>query len=41
MSLIKKTIIFIFSIFIFSLTFASAEELKKVGKFKDWETIKF
>ncbi len=39
MSLIKKTIIFIFSIFIFSLTFASAEELKKVGKFKDWETL--
>ena len=39
MSIINKTIIFFFSIFIFSLTSVSAEELKKIGKFKDWETL--
>ena len=39
MSIISRTIIFFFSIFIFSATFASAEELKKIGKFKDWETL--
>ena len=39
MSIINRTIIFFFSIFIFSMTFASAEELKKIGKFKDWETL--
>ena len=39
MSLINRTIIFFFSIFIFSATFLSAEELKKIGKFKDWETL--
>ena len=39
MPLINKTIIFFFSIFIFSLTSVSAEELKKIGKFKDWETL--
>ena len=39
MSIINRTIIFFFSIFIFSITFASAEELKKIGKFKDWETM--
>ena len=39
MSIIKKTIIFFFSIFIYSATFVSAEELKKIGKFKDWETL--
>ena len=39
MSLINRTIIFFFSIFIFSLTSVSAEELKKIGKFKDWETL--
>ena len=39
MSIIKKTIIFLFSIFIFSATFVSAEELKKIGKFKDWEAL--
>ena len=39
MSIIKKTIIFFFSIFISSATFVSAEELKKIGKFKDWETL--
>ena len=39
MSIIKKTIIFFFSILTFSATFVSAEELKKIGKFKDWETL--
>ena len=39
MSIINRTIIFFFSIFIFSMTFVSAEELKKIGKFKDWETL--
>ena len=39
MSVIKKIIIFFFSIFVFSATFVSAEELKKIGKFKDWETL--
>ena len=39
MSLIKKTIIFFFSITIFSSTLVYAEELKKIGKFKDWETL--
>ena len=39
MSIINKTIIFFFSILIFSTTLLSAEELKKIGKFKDWETL--
>ena len=39
MSIINRIIIFIISIFIFSATFVSAEELKKIGKFKDWETL--
>ena len=39
MPLIKKKIILFFAIFIFSTTITSAEELKKVGKFKDWETL--
>ena len=39
MSIIIRSIIFFFSIVIFNLTFASAEELKKIGKFKDWETL--
>ncbi len=39
MSLINRTIIFFFSIFIIALTSVSAEELKKIGKFKDWETL--
>ncbi len=39
MSIIKKLIIKLFlSLFIFS-SFANAEEVKKIGKFKDWETI--
>ena len=39
MSIINKSIIFFFSIFIFSINLVSAEELKKIGKFKDWETL--
>ena len=39
MPLINKIIIYFFSIFIFSTTFISAEELKKIGKYKDWETL--
>ena len=39
MSIINKTIIFFFSILIFSTTLLSAEELKKIGKFKDLETL--
>ncbi len=39
MSIINKTIIFFFSIFIFSVTCVSAEELKKISKSKDWETL--
>ena len=39
MSIIIRSIIFFFSIIIFNSTFASAEELKKIGKFKDWETL--
>ena len=37
MSLIRYFIIFIFFTMFHSL--ASAEEVKKIGKFKDWETI--
>ena len=39
MSLIKRIIIFFLTIYVFSATFLSAEELKKIGKFKDWETL--
>ena len=39
MSIIYRTIIFFICIFIFSATLVSAEELKKIGKFKDWETL--
>ena len=39
MPLINRIIIYFFSIFIFSTTFISAEELKKIGKYKDWETL--
>ena len=39
MSIINRIILFFFSIFIFSATFVSAEELKKIGKFKDWEAL--
>ena len=40
MSIIKKFIL-IFIILTFSINNTLAEELKKVGKFKDWETIVF
>ena len=39
MSITIRSLIFFFSIIIFNSTFASAEELKKIGKFKDWETL--
>ena len=39
MSIISKKIIFFLSIFIFSINYVSAEELKKIGKSKDWETL--
>ena len=39
MSVISKKIIFFLGIFIFSINYASAEELKKIGKFKDWEVM--
>ena len=39
MSIIIRSIIFFFSITIFSSTLVYAEELKKIGKFKDWETL--
>ena len=39
MSIINRIIIFFFSIFIFSVTNVSAEELKKINKSKDWETL--
>ena len=39
MSIINRTIIFFLGVFIFLTTFVSAEELKKIGKFKDWETL--
>ena len=37
MSLINKIVVILFCLFIVSE--ASAQEIKKVGKFKDWETI--
>ena len=39
MSIIIRTITFFYFIFIFSATFVSAAELKKIGKFKDWEAL--
>ena len=39
MSIINRTIIFFIIIFIFSIKYVSAEELIKIGKFKDWETL--
>ena len=39
MSIINKIIIFFFSIYFFSVTCVTAEELKKIGKFKDGETL--
>ena len=39
MSIISKKIVFFLGIFIFSINYVSAEELKKIGKSKDWETL--
>ena len=39
MSLVKKFFINILIIFIFSITSSYAEEIKKLGKFKDWEAL--
>ena len=39
MSIISKKIIFFLGIFIFLINYVSAEELKKIGKSKDWETL--
>ena len=39
MSITIRSLIFFFSIIVFNSTFAFAEELKKIGKFKDWETL--
>ena len=39
MSIISKKIKFFLGIFIFSINYVSAEELKKIGKSKDWETL--
>ena len=39
MSIIKKILFTIFVLVVFPVTFAHSEELKKMGKFKDWEAI--
>ncbi len=39
MSLNKKLFVFCINILILLMSYASAEELKKIGKFKDWETL--
>ena len=39
MSLINKIIVFLLTIFMFSTNLVSANDLKKIGKFKDWETL--
>ena len=39
MSIISKKIIFFLGIFIFLINYVSAEELKKIGKSKDWESL--
>ena len=39
MSIINKIIIFIFLISLNSISIGSSEEIKKIGKFKDWETM--
>ena len=39
MSIINKIIIFIFLISLNSISIGSSEEIKKIGKFKDWETL--
>ena len=39
MSIIKKIIVKFLIIFFFSISFGYSEELKKLGKFKDWEVL--
>ena len=39
MSMIKKILLFLFIIFSSSMTLISASDLKKVGKYKDWEVM--
>jgi len=39
MSLIKKILLFLPIIFLSSLNQLSAEEIKKIGKYKDWESM--
>ena len=39
MSLIKKILIVLFINFVASFSYANSEDLKKIGTFKDWETI--
>ena len=39
MSIIKKIFINTLIIFILSVTSSYAEEIKKIGKFKDWEAL--
>ena len=39
MSIVKKILIKIFILTIFSIAFAQSEELKKIGKYKDWEVM--
>tara|TARA_B100000902_G_scaffold101878_1_gene104188 strand:- start:2510 stop:3016 length:507 start_codon:yes stop_codon:yes gene_type:complete len=37
--MIKKSLVIFFTIIIFAIFPSKAEELKKIGKFKDWETM--
>ena len=39
MSIIKKNLILISILSLLILTSSKAEELKKIGKFKDWQTM--
>ena len=39
MSIIKKNIILSFIIFLFCFSKAHAQEIKKIGKYKDWQTM--
>ena len=39
MSLIKNTLIGFFLLFFLNTTLVYSEELKKIGKFKDWEVM--
>ena len=39
MSLVKKILFRFLILIVFSFNFAQAEDLKKIGKFKDWEVI--